>query len=75
MKKMLQTATAGAAALALVPTSALAQTATDPLAELTTGGTEKITALGTLGAALAIVVIGVKVVPAALKWVLAFINK
>ena len=74
MKKLSELALVPAVILATsVP--ALAQTAPDPIDALQSGASDNITKLGVMAAALAVVVVGVKVVPAALKWVLAFINK
>lgn len=74
MKKLSELALVPAVILATsVP--ALAQTAPDPIDALQAGASDNITKLGVMAAALAVVVVGVKVVPAALKWVLAFINK
>jgi hypothetical protein len=74
MKKLTHYALVPAVTLATsVP--AWAQDATGPIDQLQAGASTNITKLGVMAAALAIVVVGVKVVPAALKWVLAFINK
>lgn len=75
MKNALRTVSLLPAVLVATSMPALAQNAQDPIDVVTASGTSIITKLGVMGAALAVLVIGVKVVPAALKWVVAFINK